>query len=145
MTASGKVKPRLFSVAILCISFHYSLAVGGDAGGGFSALVAESWLAQIDSGNYSRSWKEASEYFRGAVTEKSWVDALSGARKPLGRLISRRLTRSQDAQSLPGAPDGHYVVLQFDTRFTDKKSAVETVAFMREKDGRWRAAGYYIQ
>jgi hypothetical protein len=35
--------------------------------------------------------------------------------------------------------------MQFDTSFENKKSAVETVTFMREKDGTWKAAGYYIK
>jgi len=37
------------------------------------------------------------------------------------------------------------VVMQFDTSFSNKKSAVETVTFVQEKDGKWKAAGYYIK
>jgi hypothetical protein len=110
-----------------------------------TAAAAQSWLAQIDSGNYAKSWKEAFAYFRGALTEKAWTDALNGTRKPLGKLVSRKLTKAQNAQSLPGAPDGNYVVMQFDTSFINKKDAVETVTFMQEKDGKWKAAGYYIK
>lgn len=91
------------------------------------------------------SWKQASSYFQGAVTEKNWTDALNGTRKPLGKLLSRKIVKTQSATSLPGAPDGNYLVMQFDTSFANKKSAVETVTFMREKDGSWRAAGYYIK
>jgi hypothetical protein len=53
--------------------------------------------------------------------------------------------KTQSAASLPGAPDGQYVVVQFDTVFADKPSAVETVTFMLENDGQWRAAGYFIK
>jgi Protein of unknown function (DUF4019) len=70
---------------------------------------------------------------------------LSGTRKPLGKLLSRKLGKAQNAKSLPGAPDGNYVVMQYDTNFSNKKNAVETVTFMQEKDGKWRAAGYYIK
>jgi ribosomal protein S17E len=35
--------------------------------------------------------------------------------------------------------------MRFDTSFENKKSAVETVTFMQEKDGKWKAAGYYIK
>ena len=107
--------------------------------------AATAWLGQIDAGKYAASWKEASAYFRGAVSEKSWSDALNGTRKPLGKLLSRKLTHSQSATSLPGAPDGNYFVMQFDASFGNKKGAVETVTFMQEKDGKWRAAGYYIK
>jgi hypothetical protein len=63
----------------------------------------------------------------------------------LGKLLSRKLTKAQSATSLPGAPDGNYVVMQFDSSFANKKNAVETVTFMQEKDGKWKAAGYYIK
>ena len=66
-------------------------------------------------------------------------------RKPLGNLVSRKLKSAQPATSLPGAPDGQYVVMQFETSFADKKSAVETVTFALEKDGRWRSTGYFIK
>ena len=36
---------------------------------------------------------------------------------------------------LPGAPDGQYLVLQFNTSFAEKKAAVETVTVGLEKDG----------
>lgn len=79
------------------------------------------------------------------MTEKNWTDALNGTRKPLGKLTSRKLGKAQSATSLPGAPDGNYVVMQFNTSFSNKKDAVETVTFMQEKDGKWKAAGYYIK
>ena len=107
--------------------------------------AAQLWLGEIDSGNYAKSWKQASSYFQGAVTEKNWTDALNGTRKPLGKLLSRKIVKTQSATSLPGAPDGNYLVMQFDTSFANKKSAVETVTFLREKAGNWRAAGYYIK
>ncbi|HEY1233517.1 MAG TPA: DUF4019 domain-containing protein [Candidatus Binatia bacterium] len=107
--------------------------------------AAQSWLGEIDSGNYAKSWQQASAYFQGAVSEKNWADALNGARRPLGNLISRKVTKTTNAKSLPGAPDGNYLVMQFTTSFANKKNALETVTFMREKDGNWRAAGYYIK
>ena len=56
-----------------------------------------------------------------------------------------RVQRPQEMTELPGAPDGHYVLLQFETVFANKKSTIETVTFMLEKDGKWKAAGYYIK
>ena len=47
--------------------------------------------------------------------------------------------------SLPGAPDGEYVVIQMETSFENKASAVETITPMRDSDGEWRVAGYYIK
>ena len=106
---------------------------------------AQKWLALIDAGNYSESWKEASAIFRGGVTETGWENSMNTFRKPLGDLRSRKLKSAQPLTELPGAPDGQYVVTQFATSFANKNSAMETVTFMVEKDGHWRAAGYYIK
>jgi hypothetical protein len=105
---------------------------------------AEAWLNAIDAGRYSESWKGAAPFFQGAVTEKGWTKSMESFRKPLGGLISRKLKSARPMTELPGAPDGQYVVMKFETSFANKKTAVETVTFMLEKDGQWRAAGYFI-
>jgi len=134
---------------LAALGFWFSLSlspvVADDGAEKAAATAAPVWLAQIDAGKYPASWKDASTYFRGAMTEKSWTDALNGVRKPLGKLMSRKLVKAQSANSLPGAPNGNYVVMQFDANFSNKKGAVETVTFMQEKDGKWKAAGYYIK
>jgi hypothetical protein len=139
------VKLRAAAAVVVCLTLNLALAFGADTTDKAIIAAARSWLGEIDSGNYETSWKQASNYFQGAVAEKSWTDALNGTRKPLGNLVSRKVAKTTAAKSLPGAPDGSYLVMQFDTSFANKKSAVETVTFMREKDGNWRAAGYYIK
>jgi len=106
---------------------------------------AEQWLALIDSGNYAESWNTAAGYFKAAISGQQWEQTLNAVRKPLGQIVTRKLKSATYAKSLPGAPDGEYVVLQFDTSFTNKKSAVETVTPMLDKDGLWRVSGYYIK
>jgi len=135
----------LLIALIVLLGWNISPAFADQAAEKAAAAAAPSWLSQIDAGNYSNSWRDASAYFKGAVSEKGWQDALAGARKPLGKLLSRKLSKAQSATSLPGAPDGNYVVMQFDASFANKKQAVETVTFMQEKDGKWKAAGYYIK
>jgi hypothetical protein len=66
-------------------------------------------------------------------------------RKPLGNLISRKVKSTQFRKEMPGAPDGEYVGMQFTTSFAGKKTAIETVTFMLEKDDHWKAAGYFIK
>ena len=65
---------------------------------------------------------------------------------PHGSLIPRNNCKSQIyATSLPGAPDGEYVVIQYKTSFVNKKDAIETITPMLDKDGKWRVSGYYIK
>jgi hypothetical protein len=46
---------------------------------------------------------------------------------------------------MPGAPDGKYIVMQFDTSFANKQSAIETVTMGPEEKSKWRVSGYYIK
>lgn len=107
--------------------------------------AAQEWLALVDQGRYAESWDEASAYFQNAMEKDKWQAALQAVRNPLGKMIERKVKSSRYATSLPGAPDGAYVVIQFQARFENKESAVETVTPMRDQDGRWRVAGYYIK
>jgi len=80
-----------------------------------------------------------------AITEKQWQQALNAVRSPLGKVTTRKLKSKQYATSLPGAPDGEYVVIQFETSFEKKKSSIETITPVKEKDGSWWVSGYYIK
>ncbi|MBZ5654158.1 MAG: DUF4019 domain-containing protein [Acidobacteriia bacterium] len=106
---------------------------------------SEAWLALVDSGKYADSWQEASQFFRAAVTKEQWQSALRGSRDPLGKMLSRKLKSATYAKTLPGAPDGDYVVIQYESSFEHKQSAVETVTPMLDKDGKWRVSGYFIK
>lgn len=106
---------------------------------------AERWLSLIDAGKFAESWKTAAEYFQATVSQDQWQRLLDAVHKPLGALLSRQLKSAKYTKSLPGAPDGEYVVLQFETTFTNKKDAIETVTPMLDKDGQWRVSGYYIK
>lgn len=110
-----------------------------------AVAAAEKWLQLVDGGKYAESWQEAAAYFRGAVTQPQWEQSLQGTRKPLGRLVSRKVKSTIFKTTMPGAPDGEYVVIEFETSMEHKREAVETVAPMREKDGAWRVSGYYIR
>ena len=107
--------------------------------------AAEKWLAIVDAGKYAASWEEAAEFFRNAVNLEQWEQSMQAYRKPLGKLISRKVQTKIYKTSLPGAPDGEYVVIQFETSYEHKKTATETVTPMMDKDGKWRVSGYYIK
>jgi hypothetical protein len=107
--------------------------------------AAEKWLALIDAGKVAESWKEAAAAFRTAVPQDQWQQSITTFRQPFGKLVSRTLKSTKFSTSLPGAPDGKYVVLQFDTSFANKKDTIETVTPMLDKDGKWRVSGYYVK
>jgi hypothetical protein len=47
--------------------------------------------------------------------------------------------------SVPGAPDGQYVLIQFETVFEKKAQSIETITPMLDADRTWRVSGYYIK
>jgi hypothetical protein len=110
-----------------------------------AVLAAEKWLGIVDEGKYVESWNEAAELFKNAVKQEQWEQAIQAVRTPLGKLVSRKLKSTSYQTSLPGAPDGQYLVVVFETSFENKKSAIETVTPMMDKDGKWRVSGYYIK
>jgi Protein of unknown function (DUF4019) len=135
----------ILGVLVLSLSYWGIAAHAEDNFAQGATAAAEIWLGHVDAGDYAGSWREASAYVQSTITEQAWVASLQRVRTPLGPLLSRQLTQVQHTQSMPGAPDGDYVVMLFDTRFANKQAAVETVTFMQEKKGEWKAAGYYIK
>ncbi len=107
--------------------------------------VTLSWLSLTDQGRYEQSWTDAASLFQAAIPAADWVRSLTAVRSPLGQLKSREVASATFARTLPGAPDGEYVVFQFSTSFENKASAVETVTAMKDEDEAWRVAGYYIK
>ena len=107
--------------------------------------VARAWLKLVDGGKYDESWAQSAALFKGAMPKAQWAQTLTGVRKPLGKLLSRELKAARYAEKLPGAPDGKYLVIQFNTVFEKKAAAIETVTPMLDADGVWRVSGYFIR
>jgi hypothetical protein len=110
-----------------------------------ATTAAVAWLALVDAGNYAASWNAAATRFRNAVTQEQWQSSAARTRRPLGALQSRQLQSATFTHTLPGASDGEYVVIRFSASFANKAAAVETVTPMKDDDGTWRVAGYYIK
>ncbi len=107
--------------------------------------AAEKWLDLIDSADYSQAWDQAAELIKKVVTKQDWQKTMEAFRLPLGKVVERKLVSEKYTNSLPGVPDGDYVVIQYETRFEKKKAAIETITPALDKDGRWKVAGYYIK
>lgn len=107
--------------------------------------AARAWLATVDAGRYGESWEDAAELFKQSIPKLRWETTVQSVREPLGVVVARKLRSMTYARLLPGAPEGDYVVIQFDTRFENRPLTVETVTPMREKDGAWKVSGYFIR
>ena len=106
---------------------------------------AQAWLDLVDGGSFAKSWGEAASLLKAATSQEDFEKAMRGVRTPLGKMVSRKIKSQQYATSLPGAPDGEYVVIQYNTTFENKANAVETITPMLDKEGKWKVSGYYIK
>lgn len=107
--------------------------------------AAKAWVILVDEGRYDASWETAAVYFKNAITKDKWGQMLTAGRKPLGKLVSREIQSKTHTKSLPGAPDGEYVIIQFSTSFENEISGIETITIMLDSDGKWRTSGYYFK
>ncbi len=107
--------------------------------------TAENWLSIIDTEQYEDSWENGAIFLKNEVSKEQWASSMNKYRKPLGKIEERKFKSSQYMTDIPDAPDGEYVVIQFDTVFENKKEAIETITPMLDPDGKWRVAGYFIK
>lgn len=133
---------------LLCVAVVALLGSSGAVAQGDNSAAqaaAESWVALIDQGQYAASWQAAAASFKGAVPQQKWVEAVGVARGPFGGLNTRSVKSSTATRTLPGAPDGEYVVMQFNTAFEKKAAALETITMAHDPDGQWRVIGYFVR
>ncbi len=109
-----------------------------------AVAVAGKWLALIDTGKYSDSWRDANEYFKKSVKQDPWENTVRSVRRTTGKMISRKLKNKIDKKPSPGEPQGQYIIVQYSTSFQNKKSATEEVVTTLDKDGRWKVSGYHF-
>ncbi|MDP5007698.1 MAG: DUF4019 domain-containing protein [Glaciimonas sp.] len=131
----------------LCLISPQSFAANPDLQSQIQAAekAALAWLATSDTGKYAENWHEAGTLLKTAITQADYERNLQAARTPLGTLVSRHLKSAEYTTSLTGLADGKYVVMQFDTDFSNKRIAVETIVSTLEKKETWKVIGYFIK
>src|SRR5262249_13375700 len=111
---------------------------------GGATKASEQWLALVDQRNYDAGWQATSSVFRDFAPERAWIEALNKVRIPLGDVSHRKVANVTRTKSLPGLPDGDYIIVQFETAFARKATAVETLTLVPE-NGMLKVAGYFIK
>ena len=127
----------LLILSMLASSFIWSNESAG-------SIAAKEWLKIVDVGEYVESWQKSDAFFKSQLTQTGWSVALTGVRTPLGQVRSRSELVAKEYSSLPGVPDGEYLVIQFQTEFQNKKLATETLT-LSKSSGDWLPVGYFIK
>ena len=101
------------------------------------------FLQYLDQGRYADSYAYTSAIIRSKMDAAQFAQDMKKDRAPTGAKQTRKLLNATYTTSLSGAAPGEYVVLQYNTDFTNKKDAVETLT-MSFENGYWRVAGWYL-
>jgi hypothetical protein len=112
--------------------------------GGADVAAAKAWVALVDGQRWDESWGAAGTLFKSQVPQPRWAGTVRPVREPLGTVVGRSVKTVSKTNSLPGAPDGEYEIVQFQTSFANKRDATETVILVHEASG-WKVDGYFIR
>jgi hypothetical protein len=107
--------------------------------------ASRAWLALLDAGKFGAAWDGASPYLKSVVTRQKWITGLAAARKPFGKLKQRTPVKFARSHSMPGAPDGDYSIIEFESQFANGKVASEHIIWMLGDNQDWHVSGYYIR
>ena len=107
--------------------------------------ASQVWLKLVDDGKYDESWDTAAPSFQQAVTKPAWSQALAQARGPFEPFGERTLLGARYFETLPNAPPGPYVVIQYRTKVSGNREVIETVVPMRAGQALWRVSGYFVK
>ncbi len=105
---------------------------------------AEEWLALMDASKYGETYDAAASAFKSAVTRDNWIASAKSVRDQTGALKSRKLRSAEYSESLPNAPAGKYVVIQYDADSV-AGPVIETVVPMLDTGGTWKVSGYFVK
>ncbi|HER63581.1 MAG TPA: DUF4019 domain-containing protein [Desulfobacteraceae bacterium] len=136
---------RLVAAILFSLLFTHPAGAANDEATAQAIMAAEEFLLLLDTAQYVRSWDGAASFFKSQIPRDTWIKQISSLRPAFGKVITRLILDARHVSQLPGAPDGQYVVIQYNTNFENKREAVETVTPMLDKDGKWRISGYYLQ
>lgn len=109
-----------------------------------SADASKEWLAIIDQEKYEMAWEKGALTLKLRVPLKSWIEILDASRKPLGKMVSRKVVDQRTAKDPAGLPAGDYIVMIYNTDFATIKGAAELVTLVLESDGKWRGLTYQV-
>jgi hypothetical protein len=102
------------------------------------------FLGYLDQGRYADSYAYTGMLIRTQLDRDAFSTQIQKTRVGTGALQSREIIDAAYTTTLPGAPEGQYVVLHYHVSFANRQDAVETLTLAFAK-GYWRIVGYYIK
>jgi hypothetical protein len=110
-----------------------------------AVTAAAAFLTNVDASAYSSAYAQLAARCRrgGSRGEEQVLTYFRIRREPLGKVLSRSLSRARFSNTISGGPDGSYEFLDYETVFTHKAHGIEVVTLTKES-GHWEVSGYHI-
>jgi hypothetical protein len=102
------------------------------------------FLGYLDHGRYADSYAYTGMLIRSQLDREAFASQVEKARAGTAPLQSRELIDASYATTVPGAPEGQYVVLHYHSSFAKRPDTVETLT-LAFANGYWRVDGWYIK
>lgn len=105
--------------------------------------TAEQWLAKADADDHAGSWAMTTPEFQVQIRQQDWESRQESLYQQLGKPTRRELLAAKYTASLPGAPEGEHVLIQYHRYARAGAPVLETLT-MRRSGEEWQTAGYWV-
>ena len=136
---------RFTCVSLLAAASGLAAAQEDELAATPALAAAEIWLTLLDEGRYGQAWDRAVPMMQERIPRTQWETGLATTRQTFGIVLRRKLRQANLTRILPGAPEGDYFILQYDTVFEGRPLTTEVVTAMKDRDGVWRVSGYELR
>ena len=106
--------------------------------------AAESFFELRDAGSLQQAWWEGSEILHQTTRMDRWMEDMRIQSELMGDLVKRSLRSRVQRSTMPGLPDGEYVILLYDVSFEHKKAGLEILVMLHDASGDWRLVSYRL-
>jgi len=107
--------------------------------------AAVKFLYLVDSGKYVQSWEVSSDHLQRTLPQEQWSEQLAEIRGTVGTIVERVKDEVTYLEGDGDMPAGEYVVIRFNSKFSDKEYVLESVTLHLGAGKEWRVAGYFLK
>ena len=106
--------------------------------------LAKDWLAGIDAGNTTQTYRALSAAASDKVDQTKWQAALAQSRAEFGTPAGREFRKITLFKAERSAAEPDTYLVEYDSVSAERGALHEIVRMVKDADGSWRAAGYTV-
>ena len=107
-------------------------------------ITAENFIKTLDNENLEQAYDNAAPLLQVLNPKEEWINTIHIRKDLMGPALSRTVKAVKKTSVYSGLPDGHYVLVYFETIMENKAKAAEVVLSCQEA-GSWQVCSYSIK